>query len=131
MSGSFANDNNEADRNGQDGNVTTEGTNFGASFYGAFDVNGNVREWNDLTGATGSSRGLRGGVWNRGAVSMSSSFRNPPNDPSDVYSNVGFRLASAFSDSSGVPEIDPAGVGSVLSPVTGVLGFLERRRKPT
>ena len=31
------------------------------SVYGTFDQSGNVSEWNDLTGAAGSSRGLRGG----------------------------------------------------------------------
>jgi len=29
---------------------------------------------------------------------------------------------------SAVPEIDPAGIGSVLALVTGALGLLERRR---
>ncbi len=32
---------------------------------------------------------------------------------------------------SGVPEIDPAGIGSVLALVTGALGLLERRRLKT
>lgn len=41
-------------------------TNVGAyaaseSFYGTFDQNGNVDEWNDLTGLRGAVRGLRGG----------------------------------------------------------------------
>ncbi len=47
--GNFANYNRGADWNGQDGNVTTVGTNGGASAYGAFDMSGNLREWNDLT----------------------------------------------------------------------------------
>lgn len=34
----------------------------------------------------------------------------------------------AFSPSQAVPEIDPAGVGSVLALLTGALGLLERRR---
>jgi hypothetical protein len=33
--------------------------------------------------------------------------------------------------SSAVPEIDPAGIGSVLALVTGALGLLERRRLKT
>jgi len=33
--------------------------------------------------------------------------------------------------SAAVPEIDPAGIGSVLALVTGALGLLERRRLKT
>ncbi|MEI7863334.1 MAG: SUMF1/EgtB/PvdO family nonheme iron enzyme, partial [Planctomycetota bacterium] len=40
--GNSANYSNGADWNAQDGNVTTVGTNGGASFYGAFDMSGNV-----------------------------------------------------------------------------------------
>lgn len=35
---------------------------------------------------------------------------------------------NAVIGSAGVPEIDPAGLGSVLALVTGALGLLERRR---
>ena len=88
--GNFANYNFAADWNSQDGNVTTVGTNGGASAYGAFDMSGNVREWNDLTGAAGSSRGLRGGSWvNPAAFNLSSSSR-PTRIPSDESDNFGF-----------------------------------------
>jgi formylglycine-generating enzyme len=123
--GNFANYNNGADWNGQDGNVTTVGTNGGASFYGAFDMSGNVLEWNDLTGAADSSRGVRGGRWNVNANSSSSSWRSTFSASNDSNS-TGFRLASPFI--APVPEIDPAGMGSVLALVTGALGLLERRR---
>ena len=98
--GNFANFNVAADWNSQDGNVTTVGTNGGASAYGAFDMSGNLREWNDLTGADGSSRGLRGGNWNNSNPNrLSSSFRLT-SDPSIEGDSDGFRLASPVA----VPE---------------------------
>jgi sulfatase modifying factor 1 len=71
-----------------------------ASFYGTFDQSGNVYQWNDLTGAAGSSRGLRGGNWSGDAFNVSSSHRYPY-DPSNVDNfGLGFRLASPVA----VPE---------------------------
>ena len=70
------------------------------SFYGTFDQSGNVYQWNDLDGTSGSSRGLRGGNWLNGlAFTLSSSGRGT-GDPSGGVSNVGFRLASPVA----VPE---------------------------
>ena len=74
-------------------------TNVGAfsgsgSFYGTFDQSGNVYQWNDLDGTSGSSRGLRGGYWDDSrpfSLSSSSSFSDAP---SDEISFIGFRLAS-------------------------------------
>jgi formylglycine-generating enzyme required for sulfatase activity len=125
--GNYANYNQAADWNGQDGNVTTVGTNGGPSAYGAFDMSGNVFEWNDLTGAAGSSRGHRGGSWFGDASQLSSTLRIT-GDPLNERPSLGFRLASSLGGPSGVPEIDPAGLGSVLALVTGALGLLERRR---
>jgi formylglycine-generating enzyme required for sulfatase activity len=99
VSGNFANYASGADWNGQDGNVTTVGTNGGASVYGAFDMSGNLSEWNDLTGSAGSSRGLRGGSWGGSAFSVSSSGRSAIG-PSIENNDVGFRLASPVA----VPE---------------------------
>ncbi len=106
--GNFANYNNAADWNGQDGNVTTAGTNGGASAYGAFDMSGNLFEWNDLTGAAGSSRGLRGGRWSGNSSSLSSSFRST-NAPSSEFDSFGFRLASPVA----VPEPSTWVMGAV------------------
>ena len=97
-SGNFANYAFSASWNGQTGNATTVGTNGGASAYGAFDMNGNVYQWNDLAGAAGS-RGLRGGGWADGSNFLSSSYRDvwlPSLD--DI--RLGIRLASPAA----VPE---------------------------
>ena len=94
------------------------------SFYGTFDQSGNVTEWNDLTGSAGSARGLRGGDWNDSGSPFGVSFTSRGAvDPAVEFNDVGFRLASP------VPEIDPAGIGSILSLLGGVIGLLERRRK--
>ena len=100
-------------------------TNSG-SFYGTFDQSGNVFQWNDLDGAPGSSRGLRGGDWYNSAfyVSSSDSFSY---DPASEPINVGFRLASPVSGSA-VPEIDQNGLSAVLGLLAAGLGLLERRR---
>ena len=96
------------------------------SFYGTFDQNGNVFQWNDMDGTTGSSRGLRGGCWFLDSQFFSSSSQNFLFDPANESNAIGFRLASPVA--SGVPEIDPAGFGSVFALVAGALGLLERRR---
>jgi len=97
--GNYANYGSHADWNSQNGNVTSVGTNGGPSAYGAFDMSGNIEEWNSLTGAAGSSRGLRGGYWGSYASGLSSSGRYT-SDPSDGGSYIGFRLASPVA----VPE---------------------------
>jgi len=100
--GNFANYNSTAVWNGQTGNVTTVGTNGGASAYGAFDMSGNVREWNDLTGTAGSSRGLRGGGWVNGASDLSSSVRGTASPSGEDGLHVGFRLVAVPEPSTWV-----------------------------
>ena len=124
--GNFANYDQDADWNSQNGNVTTVGTNGGPSAYGAFDMTGNVFEWNDLTGAAGS-RGQRGGNYRGTTASLSSSFSNTLGAPIEG-NNFGFRLASPVGGPSDVPEIDPNGVTAALGLIVGGLGLLERRR---
>ena len=97
--GNFANFNFAADWNSQNGNVTTVGTNGGANAYNAFDMSGNVLEWNDLTGAAGSSRGARGGVWDNTALLLSSASRNTYT-ASNENEYFGFRLAAPVPEPS-------------------------------
>ena len=120
-SGNFANFNNVADWNSQDGNVTTVGTNGGASAYGAFDMSGNLFEWNDLTGAANLDRGIRGGAWDLGLASCASTFRSP-GDPSFDFIDVGFRLAAPVA----VPE--PSTYAIALAGLA-CGGYLVRRRR--
>ena len=96
-------------------------TNSG-SFYGTFDQSGNVYQWNDLDGAAGQARGLRGGSWSDRFASVVSSSIGGPVDPSNENSLIGFRLASP------VPEIDPNGLSAALGLIAAGLGLLERRR---
>lgn len=103
-----------ADWNGQNGNVTTVGSAGSTSFSGAFDMNGNVSEWNETL--IGSSRGLRGGTWNNVEFILRSSSRIG-DSPLSEDSSAGFRLASP------VP-----GPGSVALSVTST-SLLARRRR--
>jgi len=81
-----------ADANYNSNNGGLVNVNFGTpSSYGAYGMGGNVWQWNDLV--SGSSRGLRGGVWNAIGINLASSSSNifaPSNE--SVY--VGFRVAS-------------------------------------
>ena len=126
--GNFANYSNGADWNSLDGNVTTVGTNGGPSAYGAFDMSGNLYEWNDLDGTTGSNRGIRGGGWSDPGPARLSSQYSYSWTPANEDNNYGFRLARSGASTSAVPEIDPNSLGSVLALVVGSLGLLERRR---
>jgi formylglycine-generating enzyme required for sulfatase activity len=92
------------------------------SAYGTFDQSGNVFEWNDLTGAPGSSRGLRGGSWNGIASDLSSSARGAYG-PSDEDSGTGFRLASP------VPVPEPSTWVMGLAGIACVAWRSVRRRR--
>ena len=78
------------------------------SFYGTFDQSGNVYEWNDLAGAAGSGRGLRGGSWYFGRLDLPSSKRLVF-DASSVIIDGGFRLAAPVPEPS-TCMMAPAGI---------------------
>jgi formylglycine-generating enzyme len=79
------------DWNGQDGNLTTVGSAGNSSYHGAFDMNGNVYEWNETL--IGSNRGNRGGAWDFQEINMRSTNRDRFN-PAGESDTTGFRLAS-------------------------------------
>jgi len=108
-----ANFNSCADWNGQDGNVTTVGSNGGPSHYGTYDQSGNVYEWNDLDGAAGSSRGLRGGYWSINDPFYLSSSSSYSNFPSLENNFIGFRLASSLNTLNLPYFVDVTDAGNV------------------
>jgi formylglycine-generating enzyme required for sulfatase activity len=117
--------NSGADWNGQNGNLTTVGSAGNSSFHGAFDMNGNVREWIQDTAFNQGFRGQMGGDFTSG-------FNSDPNfvfglDPAFVSfavptsegSDVGFRFASPLT---AVPE-----PGSLT--LVGIVGLVALRRR--
>ena len=101
----------------------------GLSPFGIMGLGGNVYEWEetsfDLNNSTGSSgRGVRGGgSWDFISSGLSSSFRID-DLPADVFTNVGFRVASLSSPAT-VPEPGSLVVWSAIC----VGGLCYRRRR--
>ncbi|MBU6223016.1 MAG: SUMF1/EgtB/PvdO family nonheme iron enzyme [Planctomycetes bacterium] len=95
--GNFANYNNAANWNGQTGIQTAVGTNGGPSAYGAFDMSGNIGEWNDINGTPNANKGLRGGAFTTPTQfvdNLSATINNVSNPASTEFFTVGFRLAA-------------------------------------
>jgi formylglycine-generating enzyme required for sulfatase activity len=96
------------------GNVTTVGTNGGPSFYGTYDQNGNVWEWNDSV--SDNLRGIAGGDWFCSEFRLSTdgtTTLNPDGsvrqsivtyhgNPASLSSKIGFRVAT-FSNPLNLP----------------------------
>lgn len=122
--GNSANYNKLTDWNGQDGMITTVGTNGGASYYGAFDMSGNANEWSDLNGSTPlGNRAWRGGDYLIGPGYMSKDLRSDVT-PAFGTGNVGFRIARLHTPSGEVPEPTSMAIFGV-----GALGMAYRARR--
>jgi len=97
-----ANFNRGADWNGLDGNVTTVGSAgaASASYYGTYDMGGNVCEWNEGFGPTATrsvpGRCVRGGSWSLNKRDMQSSNWFLLHPPWGMTNSSGFRVASPF-----------------------------------
>jgi formylglycine-generating enzyme len=120
--GNFANYLSGADWNSQDGNVTTVGTNGGASAYYAFDMGGNVAEWNDTSVAANGIKGLRGGDWQNNSSALAANANRIVNYPTNTeVAILGFRIAA-------VPEPSTLVMGAVGLACAGWGAFRRRKR---
>lgn len=84
--------------------------------YGAFDMAGNVWEWNEAL-ILGTNRGIRGGSWSNNGF-LDASVRPTGVGPQDDNNGWGFRLAT-------VPE--PGSL--ILATLASACGFLEFLRR--
>lgn len=66
-----------------------------SSGYGAFDMNGNVWEWNEalIQAGPNTNRGLRGGSWRQPGGALPASYRSSGINPINELDSLGFRVA--------------------------------------
>ena len=99
------------------GDLTNVGSYPGSpSPYGTFDQGGNVFEWNEEGGTSGTSRGVRGGGFSSIVATLAASGRQVGN-PGTQVNFAGFRVASA------IPE-----PGTGLLVIAGLVGLAGWRR---
>ena len=101
---------NSANHNNVVGNLTDVGAYTGTtSPYSAFDMNGNVFQWNEaLLG--GSFRGLRGGAFDFNSPLLSSSLRTGVFEPTDELPYIGFRVATVPEPGTGLLAVLACGM---------------------
>jgi sulfatase modifying factor 1 len=92
------------------GSVTPVGSYAFSSFYGAFDMGGNLFEWNEAV-IFDYLRGKRGGWWGIGGDELRSDFRDYGNVPDDNGGvGIGFRVV-AIPAPSAIAALAIAGLG--------------------
>ena len=105
---------NSANYNNAWANLTAVGAYTGTtSPYGAFDMAGNVFQWNEAL-ISGSYRGLRGGSFDGYSDDLQSSYRNFSSLPSSEGDYFGFRVASVPEPGTGVLAVLAFGLMWVL-----------------
>jgi formylglycine-generating enzyme required for sulfatase activity len=104
-------------------------TNVGAysntvSPYGAFDMGGDVWQWNeaDING-DGTTRGIRGGSFDNDAVRLASTYDTDIGYAADEFDDTGFRIASVGA----APE--PASLVLLLAGGFSLFALAWRRRR--
>ena len=71
-----------------------------ASPYGAYDMGGDVFQWNEALIGTFPFRGLRGALWYDYSTTLASSYRSDVGDPTREGFGIGFRVASIVPEPS-------------------------------
>jgi formylglycine-generating enzyme required for sulfatase activity len=95
---------------GGPGNLTDVGAYTGTtSPVGAFDMGGNVEQWNEAL-FNGSLRGLRGGSFSDSISSALSSSFQGVGDPTNAITVIGFRVASVPEPSTGLLAVLACGL---------------------
>ena len=64
-------------------------------YYGTFDQNGALYQWNDLDGTQGAYRGIRGSFWFAGPQAAQS-ITYAATVPTFSGNDIGFRLAATL-----------------------------------
>lgn len=109
---------NSANFNNCAANVSSVGTNGRASYYGAYDLSGNIWEWIENSVGVGN-KVFRGGNWGYDANYLSSTYRNY-GDRTSISSYIGFRVAS-YNQLSVYPSV--VQVGDVSNTADSLTGY--------